>query len=59
MTASALALVLLSDDLPLARRERIAGITALFLVAVSGVVERAWLPSAPDSYEAIIHAPSG
>jgi hypothetical protein len=59
MTASALALILLADDLRLGRTERIAGATAVALVIAGGLVTRATLPPAPDSYEAMIAAPSG
>jgi len=59
MAASALALILLADDLRLGRTERIAGAAALALVIAGGLVTRATLPPAPDSYEAMIAAPSG
>lgn len=59
MTASALALILLCDGAALPRREWIAAAAALFLVTAGGLFTRASLPGAPDSYEAMIHAPSG
>ena len=59
MAASGLALILLSNDLRLSRRERIAGAAALLLVIAGGAVTRAFLPLAPDTYEGMIHAPSG
>jgi hypothetical protein len=59
MAASGLALVLLSDRAAIQRRELIAGGAALLLVIVGGLFTRASLPRAPDSYEAMIHAPSG
>jgi hypothetical protein len=59
MAASALALVLLSNNLRLKRREWIGGCTALTLVIGGGLIARHALPPAPDSYEAMIHATSG
>jgi hypothetical protein len=59
MTASAVALILLSDDLRLRRREWIAGSAALALVIAGGIAARQSLPWAPDSYEAMVHAASG
>lgn len=59
MIASALALILLSDDLPLKRAEWIAGSTSLALIISGGLFTRSSLPPAPDTYEAMIHAPSG
>jgi hypothetical protein len=59
MTASPLALILLSDDLRLKRREWIAGSAALALVIAGGIAARQSLPRAPDSYEAMVHAASG
>jgi hypothetical protein len=59
MAAAALALILLSNDLQLKRREWIAAGGALALVIAGGITARASLPRAPDSYEAMIHAPSG
>ena len=59
MTASGLALVLLSDDLRLKRREWTATCVVLAAVMASGVVARDSLPRAPDSYQGMIHAASG
>jgi hypothetical protein len=59
MAASALALVLLSDDLRLRRREWIAAGAVLAFVVAAGVFERSTLPRAPDSYEGMIHAATG
>ena len=59
MAASTLALVLLSDDLRLKRREWIACCVMLSIVVAGGIIERASLPPAPDSYEGMIHAASG
>ena len=58
MTASALALILLSDRLALTIWEWTAAATALAAVAGGGIVARNLLPQAPDSYEAMIVAPS-
>jgi hypothetical protein len=55
MTASALALILLSDDLRLSRR----GLIVLLLIAAGGILARASLPPAPDTYQGMIHAASG
>jgi hypothetical protein len=59
MTASALGLILLSDDIKLKRREWIAGSVILAFVLFAGLVERSTLPPAPDSYDAMITAPVG
>jgi hypothetical protein len=59
MTASALALVLLGDNLQLNRRERVIAVSALTLVIACGLISRTTLPPAPDSYEGMIHAASG
>ena len=59
MAASGLALILLSNDLRLLRREWIAGAVALLLVIAGGTTTRAILPPAPDTYEGMIHAASG
>jgi hypothetical protein len=59
MTASALALVLLFADLRLKRSEWIAAGSALTFVIAGGLYARASLARAPDSYEGMIHAPSG
>jgi hypothetical protein len=59
MTASALALILLSDDLRLKRSELIAACALLVLIAAGGVATRSTLAMAPDSYQAMLHAPSG
>jgi hypothetical protein len=59
MTASALALILLSDDLRLRRRKWITGSAALVVVIAGGIAARQSLPRAPDSYEAMVHAASG
>lgn len=59
MTASGLAVILLSDDFRPRRKDWIAAVAALALVIAGGVAERASLPPAPDSYEGMIHAASG
>jgi hypothetical protein len=59
MTASALALILVGDDLRLKRREWIGTAGLLTLVIAGGLISRTTLPTAPDSYEGMIHAPSG
>jgi hypothetical protein len=59
MAASALALILLSDDLRFSRTQSIASAAVLTLVIAGGLITRATLPPAPDSYEAMIAAPSG
>ena len=58
MMASALALILLCDVRPRAR-SWIAGAAVLAMVVAGGLIERWILPPAPDSYEAMIAAPSG
>jgi EamA domain-containing membrane protein RarD len=59
MAASALAVILLSDQLNLRRWERFAVAGALALVAIGGIASRAMLPDAPDTYQGMIHAASG
>ena len=59
MTASALALILLSADFRARKVEWIASTSVLMLVIAGGLVTRSTLPPAPDSYEAMIAAPSG
>ena len=59
MTAAALALILLSDRLGLSRREWAISIAALSVVVTGGIVARSSLPTAPDTYEGMIHATSG
>jgi hypothetical protein len=59
MTATTLALILLSDDPRLKRRERIAAAGILALMICGGIIARSTLPTAPDSYEGMIHAASG
>lgn len=59
MTASALALLLLSTRLSLARAERVAAIAAVLLVIGAGIYSRASLPPAPDTYQAMLHAAAG
>ena len=59
ITASALALVLLSADLRLKRREWIAAGAALTFVIAGGLYTRTTLPPAPDTYEGMINAASG
>jgi hypothetical protein len=59
MTASALALILLSDRIDLRRRRSIASAGLLVCVAVAGTYARSISPAAPDSYESMIQAPSG
>jgi len=59
MAASALALILLSDNPRLQRREWLGAGLVVALVIGGGIVARATLPPAPDSYQAMIHAASG
>jgi hypothetical protein len=59
MTASALALILLSDNLATKRPEWRASALVLGLVIGGGLMSRATLPRAPDSYQGMVHAPSG
>ena len=59
MTASALAVILLSNDVRLKLKRSIAAGAALVLVIAGGVAERTLLPLAPDSYDGMIHAASG
>lgn len=59
MIASPLALILLSDDLRLKRHEWVACGAVLSTIIAGGIIERVSLPRAPDSYEGMIHAPSG
>jgi hypothetical protein len=59
MAAPALALILMSNDLRLSRREWIVGTAVLLLVIAGGITTRASLPPAPDTYEGMIHAASG
>jgi hypothetical protein len=59
MTAAALALILLSDALRVIRREMIPAALVLVLIIAGGVLTRVALPAAPDSYQAMLHAPDG
>jgi len=59
MAALALALILLSNDLRVSRREWLAAAATVSLVITGGMIARASLPRAPDSYEGMIHAASG
>jgi hypothetical protein len=59
MTASALAAILLIDHVRLKLGEWIVASLALALVLGGGIIARASLPAAPDSYEGMIHAASG
>jgi len=59
MAASVLALILLSDDLRVTRREALASAALIVLVVGGGLFTRWTLPAAPDTYEAMIVAPSG
>ena len=54
MTAVALALILLADGRP-RRSETVIGASLLMLVIAGGIVSRATLPRAPDSYQGMIH----
>jgi len=56
MTASALALILLSNGIRWIRWERAVGAAAIAAVIVGGVFARASLPPAPDSYEGMLQA---
>jgi hypothetical protein len=58
MTASALALILLSDRIRLKAWEWIAASAALAAVVGGGVAARNLFPQAPDSYDAMIAAPT-
>ena len=58
MTASALALILLSDFRP-TRWHIVSSTALLFLVVAGGLATRWTLPAAPDTYEGMITAPSG
>ncbi len=59
IAASALTLILLSDDLRMNRPARIASALLLGLVVAGGLFTRTALPRAPDTYQGMIHAPSG
>jgi hypothetical protein len=59
MTAAALALILLGDDLLVSRRAWTSSGALLALVVAGGLITRTTLPHAPDSYQAMLHAPSG
>jgi hypothetical protein len=59
MTASALALILLSADIRLRSRPALAAGGLLALVIAAGLWTRATLPEAPSTYQAMIHAASG
>jgi hypothetical protein len=54
MTAMPLALILLADRRP-RRSETVIGASLLVLVIAGGIVGRAILPQAPDSYQGMIH----
>jgi hypothetical protein len=56
MTASALALILLSNGIRIRTWERAVGAAALAAVIAGGVLMRASLPAAPDSYEGMLAA---
>jgi hypothetical protein len=58
MTASALALILLSDRIRLKSWEWVAASAALAAVVGGGVAARNLYPPAPDSYDAMIAAPT-
>lgn len=58
MTASALALILIADELQ-SWRYRVASGAMLGLIIALGITSRLTLPQAPGSYEAMLHAPSG
>ena len=59
MTASALAFILLAKDLKPTSRAWLASCGLLAAVIAAGIAVRVTQPMAPDSYEAMIHAPSG
>jgi hypothetical protein len=59
MAASALALVLLSDGARFTRVQWLAGAGVLALVIAGGILARTSLPTAPASYQAMLHAQSG
>ena len=56
MTASALALILLSNGIRIRTWERAVGAAALAAVIAGGVFMRESLPAAPDSYEGMLQA---
>ncbi|MGN6589217.1 MAG: hypothetical protein ACTHKE_02885, partial [Sphingomicrobium sp.] len=55
MTASALALVILSDRLSLRRWEKGTALLILLFVIGAGEISRAALQPAPETYEGMIH----
>jgi len=56
MTASCLALIVLSDCIRPIGWKRAVGAAAVAAVIFGGVFARASLPPAPDSYEGMLHA---
>jgi hypothetical protein len=59
MTAAPLALILLSDDIRFKRPAAAGAAILIAAVIAGGLITRSTLPAAPDSYEAMIAAPSG
>jgi hypothetical protein len=59
MAAAPLALILLAEDFEQPRRSGVAGAAFVALLILGGVIARASLPRAPDSYEGMIHSVSG
>jgi len=59
MTASGLALIMLSDELGQKWRAWIGGALLVGIIVAGGLVTRYTLPAAPSDYQAMIHAPSG
>ncbi|HEY7959488.1 MAG TPA: hypothetical protein VID20_05445 [Sphingomicrobium sp.] len=59
ITASGLALIILSDELRQKWRAWIGGALLVGIIVAGGLVTRYTLPVAPSDYQAMIHAPSG
>jgi hypothetical protein len=59
MAASGLALILLADRIGWRRRSTLAAGALVALVIAGGLFTRATLPVAPDTYAAMVKAPSG
>jgi len=59
MTSVPLGLVFLSNDIRWTRREWAGAAAVLGLIIAGGTISRSALPVAPDSYQGMLHAPSG